>query len=130
MLAALLIAAEVLLPGLGAIPVYGFFFVYGMILAERDVFNRFLTWGQQSFLNGCLGCALPAMTVAGVVALRQTLLYGTRYEYHFDFLIVVPLCLLIGFFVRWKQFQIPGLLELTGLLSFPMYIFHGCLIRY
>ena len=127
---ALLIAAEAALPGLSSIPVYGIFFVFGMILAERDILNRFLAWEGQNFLIGSLRCILLAMTVVGLILLRQRLLYETRYEYHFDYLIVMPLCLLAGSFVRWRQIKIPGLLEFTGILSFPMYIIHGCLLKY
>ena len=129
-LAAFLVLVELFGPGMSTIPVYGCFFVYGMITAEREIPDRFLNWKRGGFLDAVLRTGLLLLVLFELIMLRQTFLYGTKWEYYLDFLPVLVSMLLLGTVIRGKKTRIPGLLEIIGILSFPIYLTHGIFLRY
>lgn len=116
-------------PGGSSVMVYGIFFTMGMILAERDVLNRLLEAARSGWIRFFL-FLLAAAGFAGAMTLRQIYLTGLKVEYYLDwlpalFLITAAAVLTFGWSLKY-----PGLLELTGRVSFEMFLIHGAFIKY
>lgn len=132
-LVVLLAAVTFLYHGMNSISVYGCCFVYGMILAERNLLNRFLNSfhrnRNQIWLKEA-GCLLAFILLC---VFRQKVLGGTRTEYYLDWLITIVLMLLVGEVSEAphkKKLKGPGLLEVIGRYSFEIYLIHAMFIKY
>lgn len=129
-LMAILIEA-VFLPGkVNSIVVYGTFFLYGMIFAERDVINFFLKNTPVGGVKKWLRAAEYAVTIVILCVLRQKVLAEIRTEYYFDWLLALVLILLVCQLRRNFHSERIGVLELIGSYSFEMYLIHGVFLKY
>lgn len=117
-------------PGMNSIIVYGCVFVHGMILAEREMINRFLNWFEKDRLQVCLKLEWCLLLFLVLCIFRQKFLRGTRTEYYLDWLIAFVLILFVSEAACHLKFIRKGILELTGSYSLEIYLIHAVFIRY
>ena len=116
-------------PGTNTILVYGIFFVMGMILAERDLPSRLLALCDRYFVADLLLFPLIG-GLAGSLYVRQTFLSGLKAEYYLDWLPALFVILITAILTASIPDLFPGPLELTGSLSFEIFLIHGAFIKY
>ena len=116
-------------PGTNTILVYGIFFVMGMILAERDLPSRLLALCDRYFVADLLLFPLIG-GLAGSLYVRQTFLSGLKAEYYLDWLPALFVILITAILTASIPDRFPGPLELTGSLSFEIFLIHGAFIKY
>lgn len=124
-LMAVLAAGVFAFPGMNSIPLYGFAFFFGMILAERNVLNNFLNWLEKSRVQALLKAAGTTVVLLLLCLFRQKFLVGTKMVYYLDWLIAVVLMALVGEAVCRMKWKGPGMLEVLGNYSFEMYLLHA-----
>lgn len=111
----------------GSIAVYGIFFLYGMIFAQQNLFNRILNCragkGCKSVLWLCVFFLL--------CWIRQRFLYGTGLDYHLDWLLVFVLVLCVCELSFLGIFKPAGkALGKLGAYSFELYLTHSVFLKY
>lgn len=130
LLLVILAAGPFVVPEPGSILVYGFFFVIGMILAERDVPNRFLNWFETENRQIVLKLLLITGSLVLSLVLRQSVLAGTGKDYYLDWLPTLLLILAVGELVSLIPKERKGIFVLLGRYSFEIYLIHGVLLKY
>ena len=122
--------------------VYGIFFLFGMIFAERDLFNRILN-AKLQIKNWTKPIVWLAVFVL-LCILRQQFLYGTGTDYHLDWLLTFVLVLVVcemsfAFSVACTS-SVPvtktigtilgKLFGWLGACSFEIYLTHSVFLKY
>ncbi len=129
-LMAVLMEAVFLPQKVNSAAVYGTFFVFGMIFAERDVIERLLKSSQKGKAKKWLRVSGYCLGIGILCVLRQTVLAEIRTEYYFDWLPALLLILLVSELGSCFNPVKTGVLERIGSYSFEMYLLHGVFLKY
>lgn len=112
-----------------SILIYGVFFYYGMVFAQRNLFQRLLNVGMPSkrFFRATGWLAVFVLLCVA----RQFFLYGTGADYYMDWLLTVALTMFVCECMLYGVSGIAGkLLGVLGAYSFEIYLTHSVFIRY
>ena len=112
-----------------SILIYGVFFYYGMVFAERNLFLRLLNVGMpgKRFFRAAGWLAVFVLLCIA----RQLFLYGTGADYYMDWLLTVVLTLFVCECMPYGVYGIAGkLLGALGEYSFEIYLTHSVFIRH
>ena len=123
--------------------VYGIFFLFGMIFAECDLFNRILNAKFQ--VKECWKLIVWLMIFLFLCIIRQQFLYGTGADYHLDwlltFVLVIIVCevsLTFSIVCISNSMPVPTMIGTVvgklfgwlGVCSFEIYLTHSVFLKY